>query len=648
MATESPLTTVSTYGAAPEDIAAWQKAQEAGIKALEQRYANPNWFNVAAGFLKPQLGGFAASLGSASQAMGETVEKERESQLPIAKMRAELAASRIGMSKEMAASKAFADWKTLNKPMDEATYSQIVGLAPNSSVAKAAEAAYKGEREGQTLATQQQQLRSAQYGQALTAAQQKFQAGAISRDEYVTMVNAAEQAYGPTQPVKPTRPAGAPGTAFPAEAVTPAPVASAAAAVAAEPVPVPGALKPATETADGAAKPPEKAPVFNLAKSYGTPDALLDNLGMVESSNKPTAMNPDTKAMGKYQFLPETAKMLHDKGIKFNPFDEKESRAAADYYLSTLKDQNGGDWNKALAAYGGFKTKDPSEYIAKVTKGVDLGAPAKRAEDAFGNAAAQPTPAAKSTQKVVITSPFASNEMGLTPEALNAQVAANESAAKAKFDALDKVAGPDNYKPARRVIEDQMMLIKNNPELTKKVTAILNRGDLSSQIKTALEEGIGLNLGGIAGQIKLPIKKVELAGFSKREQELAQTMANNYAKIAVFQQRVGNVNPNAASNMEAQMYKDLTPTMDTTPNAALRALGHLQTDLDATQARYKFANEVYRGRHPDVAVAKNVPDRLSAILSHPAYDAVYDPFGQDHKDLEAAFQRRLAPATKKP
>ncbi len=35
-------------------------------KALEQRYANPNWFKVAAGFFKPQLGGFAASLGSAN------------------------------------------------------------------------------------------------------------------------------------------------------------------------------------------------------------------------------------------------------------------------------------------------------------------------------------------------------------------------------------------------------------------------------------------------------------------------------------------------------------------------------------------------------------------------------------------------------
>jgi hypothetical protein len=39
-------------------------ANENAIKALQQRYENPNWFNVAAGFFKPQLGGFAASLAA--------------------------------------------------------------------------------------------------------------------------------------------------------------------------------------------------------------------------------------------------------------------------------------------------------------------------------------------------------------------------------------------------------------------------------------------------------------------------------------------------------------------------------------------------------------------------------------------------------
>jgi hypothetical protein len=76
--------------------------------------------------------------------------------------------------------------------------------------------------------------------------------------------------------------------------------------------------------------------------------------------------------MGPYQFDPLTVQMLHKQGYKFNVMDEKESRAAADYYLQQLLKQHSGDWNKALAAYGGFKKEDPSGYIKNVTKDVDL------------------------------------------------------------------------------------------------------------------------------------------------------------------------------------------------------------------------------------------------------------------------------------
>ena len=93
------------YGANPEDVQAYQDALKESVDALQARYANPNWFNVAAGFLKPQLGGFAASLGSAGQAMGENLEKQRESMLPVAQMKAQLAMSKIkmGQSKQAAA-----------------------------------------------------------------------------------------------------------------------------------------------------------------------------------------------------------------------------------------------------------------------------------------------------------------------------------------------------------------------------------------------------------------------------------------------------------------------------------------------------------------------------------------------------------------
>jgi len=111
-------------------------------------------------------------------------------------------------------------------------------------------------------------------------------------------------------------------------------------------------------------------PPFDPTKSYGTPPKLLDNLKQTESSGNSYAINSDTKAMGPYQFMPQTIASLHQQGIKFDPFDPQQSRNAADYYIQQLAAKNGGDINKAMASYGGFVTKDPSAYVGKVMAGV--------------------------------------------------------------------------------------------------------------------------------------------------------------------------------------------------------------------------------------------------------------------------------------
>lgn len=134
-------------------------AQLAGQQALEQRYANPNWFNVAAGFLKPQLGGFGASLGSASQALGENVEKQRENMLPLAKMRSDIALTQLAMGQK----KTVADMMANRKPGEPLTpefVADVTARAPGSSVALALK---------DQLATQQAQrgLASSEQGNAI-------------------------------------------------------------------------------------------------------------------------------------------------------------------------------------------------------------------------------------------------------------------------------------------------------------------------------------------------------------------------------------------------------------------------------------------------------------------------------------------------
>jgi len=111
-------------------------------------------------------------------------------------------------------------------------------------------------------------------------------------------------------------------------------------------------------------------------------DQILNNLKVTESGKDPYAVNKKTKALGAYQFLPETVQMLHKQGIEFNPFNEQESRQAAKTYLEQLTAKNGGDIKKALAQYGGFVKENPDTYVNKVLKGVTQNAPVQTQEPA--------------------------------------------------------------------------------------------------------------------------------------------------------------------------------------------------------------------------------------------------------------------------
>jgi len=98
----------------PESINKYTDSTEEVLKSLEQRYAQPNWFKVAAGFAKPQLGGFMASLGSASEALGENVEQQRQIAMPIAQARAQLAVMKNQIGHKTTAAQAIEKFKTEN------------------------------------------------------------------------------------------------------------------------------------------------------------------------------------------------------------------------------------------------------------------------------------------------------------------------------------------------------------------------------------------------------------------------------------------------------------------------------------------------------------------------------------------------------
>jgi hypothetical protein len=93
----------SLYGVEDPQLQEYMTLLKENETALKARYENPNWFNVAAGFLKPQLGGFAASLGSAGAALGDWQEKQRANELDVAKMRSEIGLTKMVLSQRQKA-----------------------------------------------------------------------------------------------------------------------------------------------------------------------------------------------------------------------------------------------------------------------------------------------------------------------------------------------------------------------------------------------------------------------------------------------------------------------------------------------------------------------------------------------------------------
>lgn len=142
---------IGTDPAVTEQYQKALKGQEDYAKALEMRFAQPNLFKVAAGFLKPQLGGFAASLGSAAQELGQQQEAQRAISPSIARMRAEVAAGQTGFEQRMVQKKLLDQWRASGKPMDASTFENIMQYGADSDVAKAARGYYDAAKAGMEI-----------------------------------------------------------------------------------------------------------------------------------------------------------------------------------------------------------------------------------------------------------------------------------------------------------------------------------------------------------------------------------------------------------------------------------------------------------------------------------------------------------------
>lgn len=161
---------INPTGASQEDLTEYQRSLDEQIKSLEARYANPNWFKVAAGFAKPQLGGFLASFGSAAEALGENVEQQRAAALPIAQMRSQLAQSKILTGQNKSVAEMVAEYQASGKPLTPEFVAKVNAIAPDSPSAKSLVAQL-------AAAQKQRELSSSEQGNAMQRIQLARQMG---------------------------------------------------------------------------------------------------------------------------------------------------------------------------------------------------------------------------------------------------------------------------------------------------------------------------------------------------------------------------------------------------------------------------------------------------------------------------------------
>jgi len=275
-------------------------------------------------------------------------------------------------------------------------------------------------------------------------------------------------------------------------------------------------------------KPPNTAATptgaFDPKKSYGTPAKLLDNLGMAESSNDPYAVNPSTKTMGKYQFDPHTVAMLHKQGVKFNPFDPDESRAAADYYIQQLVKKNGGDYNKAMAQYGGFVKSDPMAYVSKVMSDVAPSTP---------NATPLPNPFPKgSTEFIAQEAKNAQTQADINKKQAetNIETTAKQDQAAAELYGKDYGAGPQHKQQAIDTIgaADRVITLANDPTY-KKLMGYYEGGNKAA---TLLVKGLNMGTAKLFGQEEFE-KAASALGFNEAERSKLQQLQTDASKLGI-------------------------------------------------------------------------------------------------------------------
>ena len=598
------------FMAEPSDLEEYKNALEGSLNALQMRYSQPNWFKVAAGFAKPQLGGFMASLGSASEAMGENVEQQRANLLPIAQLRAQLASQKVSMGQRQKAADVFSN--ALGVPADDA---QKI-LSGQMPLPAGAHQLLRPEIVGQlslldpkTGAAAQAMLTASQKEQDITNV---HNANLIK--QYEIDVNNAT--LGRSQGIdipKPTllkigsgyNDALPAGKAAPVAVDKSAPVINGQPDVSVNPPPL------------DTGKPEVAPPVADQAKADVSQASNIPKMKVNVLSTSPKSSGPEG--------------VLSNQYIKAyqNLYDAVSS--GADVQTKTQIMNTIGDLNKEMQD----KNITPPEIGAPTIVGT----------------AGKPTQAEKKEEpqeRVYIDS----RQVSFNPLYTQKDVAANqalsdkerEAIALARYKNLEAAANPKTYEENNNAIDSMIGTLIKNPQLSYKVTAPLAKfGGIVGAALNSAEEGFGFNVGGLYGSLKLPAKAALIGSLEPtKEKPFLDYLNQQASRVTAAQQALNNVNPGTIRNGEIAVYDNLAvkPTAQG-PNVMLYNLYYTKLNNQMLHEMYDELRKITTHKHPKYDIHPNSATMTEDAMHSPAMAEIATKYAPKFEKLNNEFSTKM-------
>ena len=605
-------TKVNPYGASDEQLDNYTKTLKESIQALQQRYEQPNWFKVAAGFAKPQLGGFVASLGSASEALAENVEQQREQQLPISQMKAQLAQSEILMGQNKTASKMVADRRAKGLPITPEFVSEIVAIAPDSAVAKSLQAELStGQKQQEiTASVQQNALRAIEvaHTRGTTVDPEIYRQAGVKPPGMVSPTGGSDILPTDVTQSAITNPGGA-ALALPGTAGAPGGAAAAQAAAPAAPV-IPG-----TGGAPAPVSPSSERAIFGeLAdkfKDNKDVNSLYGNYSFY--ANKLLTTDPSSKLYKNLaELVQEEALKLKQLGVPV-PSTTEEMRGMRDAFVAGSKPPAA---PAAQAAPAAAPERKERQYINPGRAGLF------------------------ETNGQVVMNRI--NELYTAADAAKGRAEGDSGANKIATDryaSLEAAANPKTFTENQSAIDAMIDSIKSNPERADRVTnPLAQKGGLWGGFLSAIENGVGFNVQGLAGNINIPVSAAIIGSYDRKDREFYDTLNMQASRIAQIQQAQNNVNPSSIRNGEIELYKNASVSpKNQFPNAMLYNLQYSKLNNEMLHEMYNRANKIREDADPNYRLHPQTRTQMLDILTSPVMSEISEKYKLKKQKLTAQF-----------